>query len=73
MILLCLYGTKDQYFILLPGHSLYMKPGGHKIVCKGVKFKSCFDVVKTYRQIPTCYNDSEKKKYSLTYLRDTVS
>ena len=48
--------------------------GGHKIIYTGVKFKSCFNVVKNH-QPPTnsaCYHDSEKK-YSLTYLRRTVS
>ena len=40
-------GSKDHYFILLSGH-LYRKPGGHKIVCTGVKFKSCFNVVKNH-------------------------
>ena len=25
--------SKDHHFILLPGHILYRKPGGHKIVC----------------------------------------
>ena len=28
---LCWYGSKDHHFILLPGHILYRKPGGHKI------------------------------------------
>ena len=51
---LCWYGSKNHYFILLPGHILYRKPGGHKIVCIGVKFKRCFNVVKNepYQQIP---------------------
>ena len=48
MILLCLYGAKDQCFILLPCHFLYSKPGGHKIVCTRVKFKNCFNVVKNH-------------------------
>ena len=43
-----LYGSKDHYFILLPGHILYRKPGGHKIACTGVKFKSCFNVAENY-------------------------
>ena len=30
------------------GHILNRKPGGHKIVCTGVKFKSCFNVVKNH-------------------------
>ena len=30
--------VKDHHFILLLGHILYRKPGGHKIVCTGVKF-----------------------------------
>ena len=30
------------------GHMLCRKPGGHKIVCTGVKFKSCFNVVKNH-------------------------
>ena len=56
------YRVKDQCFILLPCHFLYSKSGGHKILCSGVKFKSCFNVVKNYK-IPTdssCYTDSEK-------------
>ena len=47
--------------------------GGHKIVYTGVKFKSCFKVVKNH-QPPTngvCLTIQEK--YSLTYLRRTVS
>ena len=36
------------HFMLLPGCILYRKPGGHKIVCTGVKFKSCFNVVKNH-------------------------
>ena len=61
IISLCWYGSKDHHFILLPGHILYRKSGGHKIVCSictGVKFKSCLS-----RTTPTdfsCYNDSEK-------------
>ena len=47
------------------------KPGGHKINYTGVKFKSSFNVVKNHTN-SACYNDSEKK-YSLTYLRRTVS
>ena len=42
------YGSKDHHFILLPGHILYRKSGGHKIVCTGVKFKSCFNVVENH-------------------------
>ena len=72
IILLCWYGSKDPYVILLPGHILYRKPGGHKIVYTGVKFKSSFNVVKTIPTDSACYNDSEKK-YSLTYLQRTVS
>ena len=48
IILLCWYGSKDPYVILLPGHILYRKPGGHKIVYTGVKFKSSFNVVKNH-------------------------
>ena len=63
----------DYYFILLQGHILYRKPRGLKIVCTEVKFKSCFNVVKNLTKNSSYYNDSEKKKYSLTYLRRTVS
>ena len=53
IISLCWYGSKDHHFTLLPGHILYRKPGGHKIVCTGVKFKSYFNVVKKpFQQIP---------------------
>ena len=48
IISLCWYGSKDHHFILLPGHIMYRKPVGHKIVCTGVKFKSCFSVVKNH-------------------------
>ena len=48
IISLCWYGSKDHHFTLLPGHILYRKPGGHKIVCTGVKFKSYFNVVKNH-------------------------
>ena len=40
---------------------------GHKIVCIGVRFKSCFNVVTNH--IPTdssCYNDSQKVQFDLS-------
>ena len=53
---------KDQNFI-----TSYDSCRGHKIVCTGVKFKSCFNVVKNH--IPTdssCYNDSQKVQFDLS-------
>ena len=41
-------GPRTNIFILLPGHILYRKPWGHKIVCTGDKFKSCVNVVKNH-------------------------
>ena len=58
--------------MLLPGHILYRKSGGHKIVCTGVKFKSCFNVVENHAN-RFLLLEQFRKKYSLTYLRRTVS
>ena len=73
IMLIGVNGSKDQYFILLPGHIQYRKHRGHKKVCTGVKFKSCYHVVKNHiKRFLLLYRF--RKKYSLmTYLRCTVS
>ena len=41
-------------------------PGGHKIVRTGVKFKSCFKVVKKHTAGSSCYTDSEKVQFDIS-------
>ena len=69
--------VRDQgsiYFILLLGHILYRKSGGHKIVCTGIKFISCFNVVKNHTKRFLVFRKRVGLyKCSLTYLRRTVS
>ena len=49
-----LVGVQGSLFHIAAGsHPVQGKAGDHKIVCTGVKFKSCFNVVKKpYQQIP---------------------
>ena len=44
--------------MLLPGHILYKKPGGHKI--QGLNSKVPSMLSKTIPTDSACYNDSEK-------------
>ena len=45
-----LAGVQGPLFHIAAGSHpvIYRRPGGHKIICTGVKFKSCFNVVKTH-------------------------
>ena len=48
-------------FHIAAGHTLYRKPGGHKIVCTGVKFKEesvgmVLDNIEATFQFDSCTN-----------------
>ena len=45
---------------LLPGHIMYRKPVGHKIVCTEVKFKVASMLSKSIPTDSSCYNNSKK-------------
>ena len=64
IILLCWYGSKDS--ISYCCRVLYGKPGGHKIVCTGVKFKSCFNVVENHTNRFLLLYDSENVSFDLS-------
>ena len=71
MILLCWYGAKDRYFILLTCHFLYSRPGGSQNrLYRGQIQKLLYCCQKSYQQFPLVI--PIHKKYSLTYLRRTV-
>ena len=61
MILLCWYGAKDQYFILLPGHILYRKARRLQTSLYTGQIQKLLQCCQ--KNIPTdfsCYNDSEE-------------
>ena len=52
--------VQGSLFHIAAGSHPVQEAWGNKIVCTEVKFKSCFNVVKTIPTDSSCYNDSEK-------------
>ena len=59
--------VQGSVFHIAAGSHPVQEVWGHKIVCTGVKFKSCFNVVENHTNIFLLL--TIRKKFSLTYLR----